>query len=104
MKNLLLILLPLGFLACKENEPNLDELRASLRTHCLFQQKNTHQTSDSMKVEIQRVQTELDSLSQGLSAAKIQKITTQLPECVELYKLRQKSPRPPKKVEYIEVN
>lgn len=104
MKYLILTLLPFVFSACVEDEPKLDELRASLRTHCLFQQKNTIQTSDSLKVEVLRVKKELDSLSQGISAAKIQKITTQLPECVNLYKLRQKSPRPQKKIEYIEVN
>lgn len=105
MKMLLIILANL-LAACfsDDEQSSVESIRAPLREYCLMERQIGTTTQDSVIQIADAIKKKIDSLGKGIPANSVQRLSTKIPECVDLYRWRMKNPRPKRKIEYINVD
>ena len=100
MKNILLIISALMFIACfSEESKNYQSVRTKLSLICNQELSKQASITDSSLLQLIIMKKELDSLSVPLSLKELRTQMARVSSCIDLFKARQKNPRPVKKRE-----
>lgn len=104
LKSLTYILLVLSLSSCNSQEDkDPGQVLPILENWCHLSYEASLIKNDSINELLHIAQTQLDSITTSFSNAEIQKLSSKVISCVKLYKKRSDSPRPIKKIEYIDV-